>query len=204
MDFVEEWIWLLEGDWCAKEKRARVFVLHLFVFCGGAFLLLPIYWVADCCILYILGIIMSIKYSNVKVCCVFQVHVLIEYCLRYGMDADQTVRALGKIGIDSRVTRIVWGRLEHENPEFFEEYTRTLRLSRNDGEEKKRGGGRREYCTVGCYYAHGQREEEEEEEEKKYVGGGKVTMSRCSSSCSLGASGTTTTVLEKGGYYCCC
>lgn len=89
------------------------------------------------------------------------------------MCRNTTIATLSKLGIDSRVTAIVWHRLEEENPEFFETYNGydcdegNVSVEPNLAPEDKAGG---------------------------------VSMSRCSSSCSIATLPLENNVL---GFYCC-
>jgi len=48
-----------------------------------------------------------------------QVHAMIECCIEHGLGVEETCMALSRMNVDARITRIVWQRLERENPEFF-------------------------------------------------------------------------------------
>lgn len=82
-------------------------------------------------------------------------HILIEHCIELGKDCPETCYCLSFMGVDPKVTEIVWKRLESENADFFTEYKEYLRLK------------------------------EEKEQQEKEAAANNAFMSRCDSACSL-------------------
>jgi uncharacterized protein (TIGR01589 family) len=57
--------------------------------------------------------------DRVDVAYVEKVHAMIECCIEHGLGSEETCMALSRMDVDPRITKIVWKRLENENPEFF-------------------------------------------------------------------------------------
>lgn len=82
-------------------------------------------------------------------------HILIEHCIELGKDGPETCACLSLMGVDPKVTEIVWKRLESENADFFTAYKETLK------------------------------DEKEKEQQEKETAANNALMSRCDSACSL-------------------
>jgi uncharacterized protein (TIGR01589 family) len=57
------------------------------------------------------------------------VHLMVEHCLSYNVSQDEAVRLLqAEAGVEPDLTRLVWSKLEEDNPHFFDAYSSRLTL----------------------------------------------------------------------------
>ncbi|KAK9814296.1 hypothetical protein WJX72_003573 [[Myrmecia] bisecta] len=63
-----------------------------------------------------------------------KVHYAIEVCLMRCLSQAETVVCLQRQGVQPAFTRIVWQKLEEQNPSFFKEYSAKLQAAEGVGQ----------------------------------------------------------------------